>query len=213
MAMLATQIAFSRVDRDNRLGLSQDGFYALSGWSFLIYDLVHIYVIGLLAFWLVRSLCWEAWIGGSALVIASLADFGSLSVNISLQIPALTALVQGKSIGLPEPEAGYDVICSTLDFTQASFAMVGSFFLAGAAMKAGKSARLVGWFVLVGLLVSIFQIAEVGLHTFWTEIVDDWLTPLSGILEHLAIAVCLWIWFRRENSSFDSRLIKDASLV
>jgi hypothetical protein len=213
MAILATQIAFSRVDRDNRLGLSQDGFYAMSGWSFLIYDLVHIYVIGVFAFWLVRSLCWEAWIGGSALVIASLADFGSLSVNIFLQIPALSALVHGKSIGLPQPEAGYDVICSTLDFAQASFAMVGSFFLAGAAMKARKSARLVGWFVLLGLLISIFQIAEVGLHSFWTEIVNDWLTPVSEILEHLAIAICLWILFSQENFSSDSRRTKNASLV
>jgi hypothetical protein len=34
MAILATQIAFPRVDPDNRLGLSQDGFYAMSGWSF-----------------------------------------------------------------------------------------------------------------------------------------------------------------------------------
>src|SRR5215471_21545588 len=86
-ATLATQIAFSRVDPNNRLGLSQDGFYAMSGWSFLLYDLVHIYVVGVFAFWLVRSLCWEAWIGGSALVISSLADLGSLSVNMFLQIP------------------------------------------------------------------------------------------------------------------------------
>jgi len=205
MAILATQIAFSRVDRDNRLGLSQDGFYAMSGWSFLIYDLVHIYVIGVFAFWLVRSLCWEAWIGGSALVIASLADFGSLSVNIFLQIPALSALVHGKSIGLPQPEAGYDVICSTLDFAQASFAMVGSFFLAGAALKAPKGARLVGWFVLVGVVISVFQIAEVGLHTLWTQFVNDWLTPVSQILEHLAIAIFLWILFRQKDISSDFR--------
>lgn len=206
IAIVAMQIAFLRVDRDNRLGLSQDGFYAMSGWSFLFYDLVRIYVIGVFAYWLVRSLCWEAWIGGSALIIASLADFGSISVNIFLQIPALSALVHGKSIGLPQPEAGYDVICSTLDFAQASFAMVGSCFLAGAAMKARKSARLVGWLVLVGLLISIFQIAEVGLHTFWTEIVDDWLTPISEILVHLAIAVCLWILFRQQDISSDSAL-------
>jgi hypothetical protein len=68
-------------------------------------------------------------------------------------------------------------------------------------MKARKSARWVGWFVLLGLLTSIFQIAELGLHTFWTEIVDDWLTSMSKILEHLAIAVCLWILFRQENFS------------
>ena len=205
MAILATQTAFSRLDPTNRLELSQDGFYAMGGWSFLIYDLVHIYVIGVFAFWLVRSLCWEAWIGGSALIIASLASFASLSVNIFLQNPALSALVHGESIGLPQPEAGYDVICSTLDFTQASFAMVGSFFLAGAALKAPKGARLVGWFVLVGVVISVFQIAEVGLHTLWTQFVNDWLTPVSQILEHLAIAIFLWILFRQKDISSDFR--------
>jgi len=34
-----------------------------------------------------------------------------------------------------------------------------------------------------------------------TEIVDDWLSPMSKILEHLAIAVCLWILFRQKNFS------------
>jgi hypothetical protein len=73
-------------------------------------------------------------------------------------------------------------------------------------MKARKSARLVGWLVLVGLLISIFQIAEVGLHTFWTQIVYDWLTPISELLEHLAIAVCLWVLFRQQDISSDSAL-------
>src|SRR5262245_34910998 len=151
IAIVAMQIAFLRVDRDNRLGLSQDGFYAMSGWSFLFYDLVHIYVIGVFAYWLVRSLCWAAWIGRSALIVAFLAGFGSIAVDICLPVRSVSALVHGKSIGLPQPEAGCDVICSTRVFSQASFVMVGSCFLAGAAMKARKSARLVGWLVLVGL--------------------------------------------------------------
>jgi hypothetical protein len=98
-AVVAVQIAFSRVDRNNRLGLSQDCFYAISGWTFLLYDLFHSYVIGVFAFWLVRSLCWEAWIGGSALIISSLADIGSLSVDMFLQTPALSALAM---VDLPD---------------------------------------------------------------------------------------------------------------
>ena len=82
--------------------------------------------------------------------------------------------------------------------------MVGSCFLAGAALKAGKSARLVGWFILLGLLISVLQLAEVGLHTVWTAIVDDWLTPVSEILEHLAIAICLWTLWGQKDLSSDS---------
>jgi hypothetical protein len=204
-AVVAVQIAFSRVDRNNRLGLSQDCFYAISGWTFLLYDLFHSYVIGVFAFWLVRSLCWEAWIGGSALIISSLADIGSLSVDMFLQTPALSALANGRSAGFPHPEAGYDVICSTLDFTQASFGLVGSFFLAGAAMKVAGPARLAGWFIIAGFPISIFQIAEVGLHTPWTAIVDNWVTPLSEIMVHVMMAVCLWNIFRQKSVSSDSQ--------
>jgi hypothetical protein len=204
-AILTLQIAFSRVGQNNRLGLSQDGFFAMSGWTFLLYDLVHICVIGVFAFWLVRSLCWEAWIGGSALIIASLADFGSLSVSMFLQTPALSALANGEPVGFPNPEAGYDVICSTLDFTQASFALVGSIFLAGAAMKAQGSARIAGWFIIAGFPIGIFQIAELGLHTPWTAVVDDWVTPLCEIIEHLIMAICLWDLFRQKDLSSNSR--------
>jgi hypothetical protein len=198
-AIFTVQLAFSRVDRSNHLGLSQDGFYAMSGWAFLLYDLIHIYVIGVFAFWLVQSFCWEAWIGGSALIIASLADFGSLSVNMFLRTPALSALANGEPVGLANPEAGYDVFCSTLDFAQASFALIGSFFLAGAAMKAQGSARLAGWFIIAGFPLSIVQIGEIGLHTPWTAVVDDWVTPISEMMEHLIMAICLWDLFRQKS--------------
>jgi hypothetical protein len=204
-AILTEQIAFSQVDRSNRLGLSQDLFYAMSGWTFLLYDLVHIYVIGVFASWLVRSLCWEAWIGGAAMIIASLSDFGSLSVNMFLQTPTLSAMANGESFGLSTPEAGYDVICSTLDFSQASFALVGLIFLAGAAMKKQGTARLVGWFIIAGLPIAIFQIAEVGLYTPWTRIVDDWITPISEIVQHLIMAICLWELSRRQLPSSQSK--------
>jgi hypothetical protein len=206
-AMVAVQIAFSRVDKNNHLELSQDRFYAISGWTFLLYDLLHIYVLGVFAFWLVRSLCWEAWIGGSALIISSFADMGSLSVNMFLQTPALSALADGRSVGFPQPEAGYDVICSTLDFTQASFALVGSFFLAGAALKVAGPARLAGWLIIAGFPISIFQIAEVGIHAPWTAIVDDWATPLSELSQHMMMAICLWNIFHQKSISSDAQLM------
>jgi hypothetical protein len=204
-AILTVQIAFWRVDRNNHLGLSQDGFHAMSGWAYLTCDLVHVYVIGVFAFWLARSLCWEAWLGGTALIIAALGDFGSLSVNMFLQAPALSALAHGQSVGTPDPEAGYDLICSTLNFAQASFAMVGSFFLAGAAVRGQGMARVVGWFLIAGFMISIFQIAEIGLHTFWTDLVDDWVTPVGKMAEHLVIAICLWGLFGRKDLYSDSQ--------
>jgi len=48
------------------------------------------------------------------------------------------------------------------------------------------------------------RVSDYTVHTDFvlkTEIVDDWLSPMSKILEHLAIAVCLWILFRQENFS------------
>jgi len=209
--MVTMQIAFSRVDRTNHLGLSLDGFYALGDWAYLTYDLAHIYVVAVFAFWLARSLCWEAWLGGAALIVATLGDFGSLGVDIFLQTPALSALAHGESVGTPHPEAGYDLICSTLDFAQASFAMVGSFFLAGAALRGRGMARVVGWFLIAGFTISIFQIAEVGLHTSWTNIVDDWITPLGAVAGHSVMAVCLWGLFRKKGISSHARSTIGAS--
>ena len=210
-AIVTVQIAFSRVGRNNHLGLSQDGFYALSGWTYLTYDLVHIYVVAVFAFWLARSLCWEAWLGGAALIVAALSDFGSLGVSMFLQTPALSALAHGESVGTPHPEAGYDLISSTLDFAQASFAMVGSFFLAGAALRGQGMARVVGWFLIAGFTINIFQIAEVGLHTSWTDVVDDWITPSGEVAEHSVMAVCLWALFRNKDISSDARSTVKAS--
>jgi hypothetical protein len=45
IAIATGQIAFSRFGPDNNLVLSQDPFYAISGWAFLLYDLVHVFVI------------------------------------------------------------------------------------------------------------------------------------------------------------------------
>lgn len=195
-AVVTSQIAFSRVGRGNHFGLSQDPFYAMSGWAYLGYDLLHIFVVGLFGLWLVRSLCWEAWIGATALIVSACADAGSLSVNMFLQMPALNALANEKSAGLPHPEAGYDLICSTLDFAQGTFSLVGSFFLGAAALKVGKAARLAAWFMLLGFVTSALQIAEVGVHTGWTAFLDDWLTPGTEILQQTGIAACFWGLFR-----------------
>ena len=136
LAIVAVQIAFSRFGPNNPLGLCQDPFYAVSGWAFLLYDLFHIFVIAVFALVLARASSWEAWMGGSASVISSLADFASLSVNIFFLTAALRALAQGRAIGFANPGAGYEVICSTLGFVQASFGLVGTLFLATAAIRA-----------------------------------------------------------------------------
>ena len=145
------------------------------------------------------------------MILASLVDFASLSVDIFLQTPALSALANGEPVGFSNPEAGYDVVYSTLDFARASFALVGSFFLAGAAMKAQGTARLAGWFIIAGVPIGIFQIAAVGLHAPWTVVVADWITPISEIGQHLSIALCLWELFRRKVSSTESKTAIEGS--
>jgi hypothetical protein len=201
VAIWAVQIALSRVGPDNSLALSLDPYYDISGWSFLLFDLVHIFVIAVFALVLAQASSWEAWMGGGASIVSSLADFGSLGVNMFFLTVALRAVAQGRPTGLQSPAAGYDVICSTLDFAQASFGLVGTLFLATAALKASGMARVAGWFLLAGLPICFFQIAEVGLHTSWTVIVDEWVTPGNEIVQQLVIAIALCAILRRKLQS------------
>jgi hypothetical protein len=197
IAVGADQIAFSRIDPGNRLGLSQDLFHSVSSWAFLLYDLLHIFVIAVFALVLAQSFSWEAWMGGGASVVSTLADLASLSVSMFLLMAALRAMAEGKPTGLVTPESGYDVICSTLDFAQASFGLVGTLFLATAAMKASGMAKVVGWFLLISIPISIFQVAEVGMHTPWTVIVDAWVNPIDEIIQQILIGITLLAILRR----------------
>lgn len=196
VAIVTVQTAYSRFGPHNFLELSQDPFYAASGWAFLLYDLFHIFVIAVFSLILARAFSWEALMGGAASIVSSLADFASLSVNIFFLTAALRALAQGRAVGFPNPGAGYEVICSTLDFAQASFGLVGTLFLATAAIKASGIARVAGWFLIAGLPIGLFQIAEVGQHSSWTVIVDEWVTPIDEIALHIAIGIVLFAIIR-----------------
>lgn len=196
-AIVAVQIAFSRCGPNNPLGLSQDFFYAASEWANLVYDLFHIFVIAVFALILARAFSWEAWMGGGASIVSSLADFAALSVNIFFLTAALRVLAQGRAIGFANPGAGYKVICSTLDFAQASFGLVGTLFLATAAIKVSGIARIAGWTLVAGLPIGFFQLAEVGLHTPWTAIIDQWLAPINEIALHITIGIALFAIVRR----------------
>ena len=89
------------------------------------------------------------------------------------------------------------MICSTLDFAQASFGLVGTLFLATAAIKVSGIARIAGWTLVAGLPIGFFQLAEVGLHTPWTAIIDQWLTPINEIALHITIGIALFAIVRR----------------
>jgi hypothetical protein len=197
LAIGANQIAFSRIDPNNRLALCQDGFHTLASWAFLLYDLLHIFVVVVFALVLAQTHSWEAWMGGGASVVASLADISSVSVNMFFLMATLRAMAEGRATGLVTPEAGYDVICSTLDFAQASFGLVGTLFLATAAIKATGMAKIVGWFLLLGLPINFIQVAEVGMHTPWTVIVDRWVTPVNEIIEQDMIGIVFCAILRR----------------
>jgi hypothetical protein len=201
VAIEANQIAFSRIDPNNRLALCQDGFHTVASWAFLLYDLLHIFVIVVFALVLARSHSWEAWMGGGASVVASLADISSVSVNMFFLMATLRAMAEGRATGLVTPEAGYDVICSTLDFAQASFGLVGTLFLATAAIKASGMAKIVGWFLLLGLPLNFIQVAEVGMHAPWTVIFDRWVTPMNEIVEQTMIGLAFYEILRRRMTS------------
>jgi hypothetical protein len=70
--------------------------------------------------------------------------------------------------------------------------LVGTLFLATAAIKASGLAKVAGWFLLIGLPISIFQVAEVGMHTPWTVIVDAWLNPIDEIVQQIVIGIALF---------------------
>jgi hypothetical protein len=200
-AITANLIAFSRIDPNNRLALCQDISHTLAAWAFLLYDLLHIFVIVVFALVLAESSSWEAWMGGGASVVSSLADFSSVSVNTFFLMATLRAMAEGKAVGLVTPEAGYEVICSTLDFAQSSFGLVGTLFLATAAIKATGMAKVAGWFLLIGLPISLAQVAEVGLRAPWTVIIDVWVTPLNEIVQQIVIGLTLFEILRRRLKS------------
>lgn len=197
VAIGADQLAFARISPENRLALSLDPYYGVSGWAFLLYDLIHIFVIVVFTLVLAQNFGWEAWMGGGASIVSSLADVASLCVNMFFLMTTFRALAEGQATGLATPEAGFDVICSTLDFAQASFGLVGTLFLATAAIKASGMAKVAGWFLLAGLPISFFQIAEVGLHTYRTLIVDVWVTPINEIVQQLVMTITCYALLHR----------------
>ena len=61
--IVANQIAFSRIDPNNRLILSQDVFHTFASWSFLFYDLLHVFVIVVFALaWPKHSVGKHGWV-------------------------------------------------------------------------------------------------------------------------------------------------------
>jgi hypothetical protein len=201
VAIGANQIAFLGIEPGNRLLLSQNYYHNVASWAFLLYDLLHLFVIAVFALVLAQSYSWEAWMGGGASVVSTLADLASLSVNLFLLMTSLRAMAEGRTTGLVTPEAGYDVICSTLDFAQASFGLVGTLFLATAAIKSSGMAKVAGWFLLAALPISAIQVAEVGLHTPWTVLIDAWVNPIDEIIQQIVIGMALFAVFRRKPTS------------
>jgi hypothetical protein len=193
------QIAYARIDPYNRMALCLDSYHNIANWAFLFYDVVHLFVIAIFALVLSETVSWEALLGGGVSMVATLSDMASVSVNLVFLTPGLQALALGNEPGLSAPEAGYDVITSTLDFAQASFGLVGTLFLGTAAIKASGISKFVGWFLLASLPIGVLQFAEVGLRTPWTLIVDTWITPLCEIIEQILIGLVLLSMVRKRS--------------
>jgi hypothetical protein len=191
VAVAADEIAYARIDPYNRMALCLDGYHNIANWAFLLYDLVHLFVIAIFALALSETVSWEALLGGGVSMIATLSDIASVSVNVVFLTPGLQAMALGSEPGLSAPEAGYDVITSTLDFAQASFGLVGTLFLGTAAIKAPGISKFVGWYLLASLPIGFLQFAEVGLRQPWTLIIDTWVTPVSETIEQVLIGLVL----------------------
>jgi hypothetical protein len=213
-AVSLDQYACSRIDPSNRLALCLDNCYNLSHWAYLLYDLFHLFVIAVFALFLAESLSWEAWMGGSASIVSTLADMGSLCVKMFIVTAGLRALALGNPSGLVTPEAGYEFIGSTLDFANASFGIVGTLFLGTAAIKATGVSKIVGWFLLAGLPLGILQFAEVGLSMPWTYFVDIWITPLDEVVQQILIGIAFWTILRQRHEQNRSlQAAEPASLI
>jgi len=191
------QCAYSLIDPYNRLALCLDNYYQMANWAFLLYDLLHLFVIAIFALVLAQSFNWEAWMGGGAAIISTLADIASISVNMFIVMAGQRALALGKAPGFATPEAGYEVISQTLDFANASFGLVGILFLGTAAIKATGISKVVGWVLLAGLPLGFLQFAEVGLRMPWTLFVDAWMTPLAEITQQIVIGIAFWTILRQ----------------
>lgn len=195
------QFTLSRIDPHNRMALCLDNYYNMAHWAYLLYDLFHLLVIAVFALVLAETTSWEAWMGGGALIISTLADMASVSVNTFILTAGLRALALGESPGFAAPDAGYEFIRSTFDFANAAFGIVGTLFLGTAAIKATGMSRVVGWFLLASLPLGFLQFAEVGLLMPWTLIVDTWITPLAEIALQVLIGTALWATLRHRQEA------------
>ncbi len=201
VAVSSQQLAFSRLDPYNRLALSLNNYISLGHWAFLLYDLLHLFVIAIFALVLAQNFNWEAWMGAGASIISTLADIASLSVNMFIVMAGEKAAALGNASDLATPEAGYEVIASTLDFANASLGIVGTLFLGTAAIKASGMSKVVGWFLLASLPLGFLQFAEVGLRTPWTFLMDTWLTPLDEVVQQILIGIALWSILRQRRAA------------
>ena len=62
-------------------------------------------------------------------------------------------------------------------------------------------AKVAGWFLLAALPISVIQVAEVGMHTPWTVLIDAWVNPIDEIIQQIVIGMALFAVFRRRPTS------------
>jgi hypothetical protein len=184
-AVSGQQIAYLRFDPADRLNLSSDFYYAESGWAFFLFDLVHIFVFILFAYFLARGSRAFAWLGTGWLVVSSLADMALLAIGLFVN----SQTVHGtNSAGSAVPFPGLQVFTSTLDIVQAFTGVIGYAFLAYAVFKTSGPTRLAGFFVLLGLPMGFIQMVEAGMKD-GTAFLDTWVTPLIEFTQHGVLTV------------------------
>jgi hypothetical protein len=184
-AVTGQQIAYLRFNPTDRLNLSSDFYYAESGWAFFFFDLIHIFVFTLFAYFLARGSKTFAWLGTGWLLVSSFADMALLAIGLFVNSETAYG---GNGAGSAVPFSGLQLITSTLDIIQAFTGVIGYAFLAYAVFKTRGPIRIAGFFVLLGLPMGFIQMVEAGMKDN-TAFLDTWVTPLIEFAQHGALAV------------------------
>jgi hypothetical protein len=198
-AVYGTNTVFAHINPSDRLRVSADFAYALSGAGFLVYDLIHIFVIWVFAFFLARFSYTLTWLGTGWLILSSLADLCSLALTMIVNTKIFNSISIGNGAGSAVPFSNYELFSSTLELIQSFSGLAGYAFLIWPVFKSTGPIRTAGYFVLLGFPLGLLQIAEIGRSSASTLWMDLWVTPFTEMIQHGAITAYLIILLSRWN--------------
>jgi hypothetical protein len=206
-AVFGINLAFIHINPSDRLSLSSDYAYAWSGISFLVYDLIHIFVIWLFAFFLARFSYTLTWLGTGWLILSSLADACSLALTMIANNRTLNSVSIGNGAGSAVPFSNYEILGSTLELIQSFSGLAGYAFLIWPVTKTSGAIRAAGYFFILGFPLGLMQIAEIGRASSSTLWIDLWVTPCTEMIQHGALATFFVMLLSRRDGPQSQNMI------